>query len=277
MIIYFISSCQPVHKNISTLTESLIEKANPFESSHTITRWGRVQRGSSFYCIKSAREIDLIITKSVSRFARNTVDSLTTIRKLKENGVECYFEKENIWTFDSNEDAIKQLFLKAYNSMMADREQLLSDCNRMYETLADFTELDARIHELHEEMKFVSDMSAALIKQHASQAESEEEYNKRREELVTRYERAQTELEQRNVDRQLRLDQRKKIRRFIETLKKQPLVLPERDEQLWSQMSVTEVNSTVNMLWNFVTLRHINATKHAGRTFASVFRRRGSF
>lgn len=46
-------------------------------------------------------KIDLIITKSVSRFARNTVDSLTTIRKLKEHNVEVYFEKENIWTFDS--------------------------------------------------------------------------------------------------------------------------------------------------------------------------------
>ena len=46
-------------------------------------------------------KIDLIITKSVSRFARNTVDSLTTIRMLKENNIECYFEKENIWTFDS--------------------------------------------------------------------------------------------------------------------------------------------------------------------------------
>lgn len=41
-------------------------------------------------------KIDLIITKSVSRFARNTVDSLTTIRKLKEKGVEVLFEKENI-------------------------------------------------------------------------------------------------------------------------------------------------------------------------------------
>lgn len=48
-----------------------------------------------------AGKIDLIITKSVSRFARNTVDSLTTIRQLKEHGTECYFEKENIWTFDS--------------------------------------------------------------------------------------------------------------------------------------------------------------------------------
>lgn len=45
-------------------------------------------------------KIDIIITKSVSRFARNTVDSLTTIRKLKDAGVECYFEKEGIWTFD---------------------------------------------------------------------------------------------------------------------------------------------------------------------------------
>ena len=42
--------------------------------------------------------IDLIITKSVSRFARNTVDSLTTIRRLKEHGTECYFEKEYIST-----------------------------------------------------------------------------------------------------------------------------------------------------------------------------------
>ncbi len=48
-----------------------------------------------------AGRIDLIMTKSVSRFARNTVDSLTTVRKLKEKGVEVFFEKENIYTLDS--------------------------------------------------------------------------------------------------------------------------------------------------------------------------------
>ena len=47
-----------------------------------------------------AGKIDLIVTKSVSRFARNTIDSLTTIRKLKEHGIEIFFEKENILTFD---------------------------------------------------------------------------------------------------------------------------------------------------------------------------------
>ena len=49
-------------------------------------------------------KIDLIVTKSVSRFARNTVDSLTTVRKLKEKGIEVYFEKENIYTLDAKGD-----------------------------------------------------------------------------------------------------------------------------------------------------------------------------
>ena len=43
-----------------------------------------------------AGKIDLIVTKSISRFARNTVDTLTHIRKLKEKGIAVYFEKEDI-------------------------------------------------------------------------------------------------------------------------------------------------------------------------------------
>lgn len=51
-------------------------------------------------------KIDLIITKSISRFARNTVDSLTAIRQLKEKGVEVFFEKENIWTLDGKGEVL---------------------------------------------------------------------------------------------------------------------------------------------------------------------------
>ena len=47
-----------------------------------------------------AGKIDMVITKSVSRFARNTVDSLQTIRKLKEKNIAIFFEKENINTLD---------------------------------------------------------------------------------------------------------------------------------------------------------------------------------
>ena len=45
-------------------------------------------------------KIDMILTKSVSRFARNTVDSLMTIRKLKEKNVAVVFEKEGVNTLD---------------------------------------------------------------------------------------------------------------------------------------------------------------------------------
>jgi DNA invertase Pin-like site-specific DNA recombinase len=53
-----------------------------------------------------AGKIDLILTKSISRFARNTVDTLMYIRDLKDHGIEVYFEKENIWTFDSKGEVL---------------------------------------------------------------------------------------------------------------------------------------------------------------------------
>ena len=70
-----------------------------------------------------AGKIDLIITKSVSRFARNTVDSLTTIRKLKEHGTECYFEKENIWTFDGK----GELLLTIMSSLAQEESRSISE------------------------------------------------------------------------------------------------------------------------------------------------------
>lgn len=46
-------------------------------------------------------KIDIVLTKSISRFARNTVDLLETVRHLKSMGVEVRFEKENIYSFSS--------------------------------------------------------------------------------------------------------------------------------------------------------------------------------
>ena len=70
-----------------------------------------------------AGKIDLIITKSVSRFARNTVDSLTTVRQLKEAGIEIYFEKENIWTFDSK----GELLITIMSSLAQEESRSISE------------------------------------------------------------------------------------------------------------------------------------------------------
>lgn len=68
-------------------------------------------------------KIDLIVTMSVSRFARNTVDSLTTIRQLKEAGVEVYFEKESIWTFDGK----GELLLTIMSSLAQEESRSISE------------------------------------------------------------------------------------------------------------------------------------------------------
>ena len=46
-------------------------------------------------------KIDLVITKSVSRFARNTVDLLAIVRELKLLGIDVFFEEQNIHTIST--------------------------------------------------------------------------------------------------------------------------------------------------------------------------------
>lgn len=68
-------------------------------------------------------KIELIIAKSISRFARNTVDTLNCVRKLREHNVDVYFEKENIHTLGlSNE-----LFLTLYSAFAQAESESISE------------------------------------------------------------------------------------------------------------------------------------------------------
>ena len=53
-----------------------------------------------------AGRVDLVVTKSLSRFSRNTVDCLSYIRKLKALGIPIFFEKENINTLDAKGEVL---------------------------------------------------------------------------------------------------------------------------------------------------------------------------
>lgn len=68
-------------------------------------------------------KIDLILTKSVSRFARNTVDTLTTIRKLKDRGVAVYFEEQSINTLDGK----RELLITIMSSIAQEESRSISD------------------------------------------------------------------------------------------------------------------------------------------------------
>ena len=68
-------------------------------------------------------KIDLIITKSISRFARNTAVVLETIRELKDIGVEVRFEKENIETMSGD----GELMLTVLSSFAQEESKNVSD------------------------------------------------------------------------------------------------------------------------------------------------------
>lgn len=70
-----------------------------------------------------AGRIDLIITKSISRFARNTLDCLNYVRELKEKGIAIIFEKENINTMDAKGEVL----LTILSSLAQDESRSISE------------------------------------------------------------------------------------------------------------------------------------------------------
>ena len=70
-----------------------------------------------------AGKIDIIITKSISRFARNTLDTLNYVRQLKDLGIGVIFEKENINTLDSKGEVL----LTILSSLAQDESRSISE------------------------------------------------------------------------------------------------------------------------------------------------------
>lgn len=72
-------------------------------------------------------EIDMVLTKSISRFARNTLDTLQYVRMLRERNIAIFFEKENINTMDMN----GELLLTIMSSLAQQEVESLSQNVKM--------------------------------------------------------------------------------------------------------------------------------------------------
>lgn len=82
-----------------------------------------------------AGKIDLILTKSLSRFARNTVTTLQTVRELKECGVDIWFERENIHSLSEDGE-----FMLTLLSAFAQEESLSASENQKWKIRKNFSE-----------------------------------------------------------------------------------------------------------------------------------------
>lgn len=115
-------------------------------------------------CLRKEQDIDLILTKSISRFARNTVDCLSCIRRLKERNIAIYFEKEHINTLE----ATGELLITILSSQAQEESRNISEnvkwgLKRKYEngevlikrTFGYKKGIDKRLHIIPEEAEIV--------------------------------------------------------------------------------------------------------------------------
>lgn len=136
-------------------------------------------------------------------------------------------------------ETIQQMFLKAYNILMGTREQVLEACEEMRLLVSDCTELDAEIDALNEEIQVVAELVSQCIKENASTQQSQEEYAKKYNRLVKRYEKAMDKLKLATDERERRMQRDREIRIFVASIEKQPTVLETWDDELWISLLET--------------------------------------
>lgn len=133
-------------------------------------------------------------------------------------------------------ETIRQMFRTAYNQLMGNRTGLIADCQQMRKELVDFAALDEEIAKQQEETQLIAGMVQKMVKENASAARAQEAYRQKYETLTEQYEAAMTELERLQNLRTRRKQQDKAMSLFIRTLKKQPDILEEWDDTIWTMM-----------------------------------------
>lgn len=114
------------------------------------------------------------------------------------------------------------MFLQAYNQLMGNREQVIQACEVMRSVVSDCSKLDAEIDALNEEIQVVAGLVCQCIKENSTTQQSQEEYNKKYNRLVKRYEKAVDRLNKATAERESRMQRDRDLRIFISSIKDNP-------------------------------------------------------
>ena len=122
----------------------------------------------------------------------------------------------------------------------------------MRKKLTDFKSLDADIERHLEETQIVAELVKAAVKDNAVTAQSQEAYLEKYEALTQRHETAVAELDRLQNLRSIRSQKDKAMALYIRTLKKQPTVLSEWNDTLWTVMvekAIVHRNSEITFIF----------------------------
>ena len=207
---------------------------------------GRVYSGNSVFSSK------LVCGDCGSFFGQKVWHSTDVYRKVIWRCNSKFKGEKKCATPHLDAETIQQKFLIAYNRLMEDRSGIIEDCELMRQSLSDCSALDREIEQLTEEITVVAEMVKACVKENASAALSQEDYDKKYNSLVKRYEKATKRVEELCAERTRKQDRDRELRLFIESIKEQPLILESWDERLWiALLNKTTVFHDGRMVFEF--------------------------
>lgn len=132
------------------------------------------------------------------------------------------------------EEEIKSLFIKAYNLMMLDREQMIDDCLDVKRLLTDTTQDDAEITRLEKELTFIAEQVEEMIKFNAMSAQDQDEYTKHYDELATRYDETKAAYDKVVEERKVKLSKAQQLDAFLYYIKNNEAVITEWSSDIWN-------------------------------------------
>ena len=131
------------------------------------------------------------------------------------------------------EKDIKDMFLRAFGKLMADREHILEDIQLVQAALCDCTELDTQQAALVEEKEIVGELIRQCIEENTIKVQNQEEYMERYERHTRRYEKMKKRFEAIEAERQRRKEQNDRISAFSAMLAGQSEMPIEFNDDLW--------------------------------------------
>lgn len=141
--------------------------------------------------------------------------------------------KERCKTPAIKDDELKSRFLKAYNSVIVNKERYIKSCRIVKEALTDISGIDAEIEEVKRQMEVVEGLSRNYLNSSASSAQDPTAFRERYNAYVEQHKSLEERFGSLAAQRTERLKKAREIDRFAETLRKRDGLLTEFDSILW--------------------------------------------
>ena len=146
------------------------------------------------------------------------------------------YKDEKCQTPHVTEEEIKALFIKAYNELISEKKEIIANAEIIRKTLCTTDTMLAEKQRLEDEILVLVEMTQNLVAENARVAQDQEEYQKRYDSLVLRYETAKKNYDELAAKIEQKEARGERIQRFIKILREQDGIITEFDEALWGSM-----------------------------------------